>query len=179
MPAALAHCRCLQTGSARAKEDKKMVNMKRAALLSTLALIALGVASGCSPSMHGGRTVEAGYVPKTLVTYVADGDTAGGTKFFLVKDSHGPAIYEAPPGEEGLLIEAGWRDGNGDHFMAWTDVGLAEYIVVPLDHRAPAYRWIIPRSLYKLEKDRTGIARPKPQIDLEANTRLTPKGPVQ
>jgi len=77
MLAALAHCRCLQTGSARAKEDKKMrVNMKESALFSTLALITLGVASGCSPSMHGGRTVEAGYVPKTLVTYVADGDTA-------------------------------------------------------------------------------------------------------
>jgi hypothetical protein len=180
MPASLAHGRCWDTESACAKEDKKMrANMKRAALFSTLALSALGVASGCSPSLHGGRTVEAGYVPQALVTYAAEGDTAEGTKYFLVKDTRGLAIYESTPGQDGLLIDAGWRDGNGDHFMAWTNVGDAEYVLVPLDHRTPAYRWVIPRSLYKVEKDRTGIERPKPQIDLEASTKLTPKGPVQ
>jgi len=92
------------------------VNMKRAALFSTLALITLGVASGCSPSMHGGRTVEAGYVPKTLVTYVADGDNGGRYQVLLVQDSHGRLSTRPPRGQEGLLIEAGWRDGNGDHF---------------------------------------------------------------
>jgi len=62
---------------------------------------------------------------------------------------------------------------TGITFMAWTDVGFAEYIVVPLDHRAPAYRWIhstIP--LQARERPKRELRGPKPQIDLEANTRL-------
>jgi hypothetical protein len=166
--------------SARAKENKKMrANLRRAPLFSGLALLAFVVTGGCSPTLNGARAVEAGYVPQTLVAYAAEGDTAAGAQYWLVKDTRGLAVYETTPGREAILIDARWRDGNGDHFVVWTAVGDAEYILVPLDHHAPAYRWVLPRGLYTIEKGPMGIQRPMPKIDLEASTKLTPRGPVR
>ena len=164
----------------RAKEDTQMrPKIRRSPLFLTLALLTFGVASGCSPTLNGARTVAEGYVPQTLVAYAAQGDTALGSQYWLVKDAHGLAIYETTPGKDAILIDARWRDGNGDHFVVWTDVGDAEYFLVPPDHHAPAYRWVFPRGLYTIEKGSNGVERPTPKIDLEASTKLTPRGPVR
>jgi hypothetical protein len=153
--------------------------IRRSPFFLTFALLAFGAAGGCSPTLNGARIVQAGYVPQTLVAYGAQGDTASGSQYWLVKESRGLAIYETTPGRDAILIDARWRDGNGDHFVVWTEVGDAEYFLVPPDHRAPAYRWVFPRGLYTIVKGKNGIERPTPKIDLEANTKLVPRGPVR
>ena len=135
----------------------------------------IGCATGCAASLNGGRRVDDHYRPRVLVEYTPVGEEVSGTRYALIADGASLAMLEDIPGRDPIVIDESWKDSDGDHFVAWPIEGDAEHILIPSDRQAAAFRWVYPLGLYVVEA-RDKVELPVPKIELEAKTKLVPKG---
>jgi hypothetical protein len=135
----------------------------------------LGLVSACGPTINGAREIDANQLPRVVVEYHAEGEAPTGVRYALVQDGGKLAILKVLPGGTPLLIDRGWQDANGQHFVMWSRATEAEHILVPPQPGAPAFRWTYPPGLYTVKGEAQG-QRPVPKVQFEAVTKLTPMG---
>lgn len=106
------------------------------------------------------------YQPKKIIiSYRTKGSAPLNAKYFLIETDKGLAILEQVENGKSALINAHWRDIQGDHFAGWKSLldikSTALEFVIPLDRSKAAKKFVYPEGTYAILKV-NGVSMPVP-----------------